>query len=211
MKHTNTRTLFEYWNRLRGDENAPRRDQINPSDIKWLLPGMFFLEYRGKEKFPFSLAGTELCDHYDTELRGLNMCDFWDGQDRTSLAHVLQSVIEESAVGVVGFGAHTSQQGSCNMEMLVLPVKSPVRKPPRVLGSIAAFNQPVWVGNDAEKISHHTISSLRMISPAREKATALKVFSGMYPENLENLEKIDGNQFTAVKHLRVIDGGRVKQ
>ncbi len=207
MKHTNTRALFEYWNKLRGDENAPHREDIAPGAIKWLLPGMFILEYKRKENFPFSLAGTELCDHYDTELRGLNMCDFWDGQDRTSLAHVLQSVIEESAVGVVGFDAHTNQQGSCNMEMLVMPVRSPVRKPPRILGSISAFGTPVWVGNDAEKISHHKISGLRMMWPAREKAPAINVFPEMYPENLE---KIDGNQFTAVKHLRVIEGGRRK-
>ncbi len=207
MKHTNTVALFEYWNKLRGEENAPHREDIDPGAIKWLLPGMFFLEYKRKENFPFSLAGTELCDHYDTELRGLNMCDFWDGQDRTSLAHVLQSVIEESAVGVVGFSAHTSQQGSCNMEMLVMPVKSPVQKPPRVLGSISAFGTPVWVGNDAEKISHHKVSSLRMMWPAREKATTINVFPEMYSEKLE---KIDGNQFTAVKHLRVIDGGRSK-
>ena len=207
MKHTNTRALFEYWNRLRGQDNAPRREAIDPGDIKWMLPGMFFLEYKGKEKFPFSLAGTELCDHYDAELRGMNMCDFWAGQDRISFAHVLQSVIEESAVGVIGFCAHTNQQGSCNMELLVMPVKSPARKPPRVLGCIAAFNKPVWEGNDAEKITSQKISSLRMMWPAKETADAVNIFSEMYPENLE---KIDGNQFTAVKHLRVIEGGRVK-
>ncbi len=211
MKHTNTRALFEYWNTLRGQKNAPDRSQINPSDIKWLLPGMFMLEYKGEGKFPFTLAGTHMCDHYGTELRGLNMCDFWDGQDRVSFAHVLQSVIEECAVGVVGFVAHTNLQGACNMEMLVMPVKSPARKPPRVMGCISAFDTPSWIGNDAEKISHHEISSLRMMWPAREAAETLTITPDMYKESLgypETLEKIEGTPFTAVGHLRVIEGGR---
>jgi hypothetical protein len=205
MKHTNTRALFEYWNKLRGEENAPQRAAIDPSDIKWMLPGMFILEYRGEGKFPFSLAGTHLCDHYDRELRGQNICDLWTGQDRTSFVHVLQSVIEESAVGIVGFSAHTNLRGSCNMEMLVMPVKSPPRRPPRVLGCMAAFDKPVWQGNDNEKISHQDISSLRMMWPDREGVEAFTVIPEFYTERLE---KIDGNQFTAVKHLRVIEGGR---
>lgn len=207
MKHQNTRALFDYWNTLRGKDIAPKREDIDPSEIKWLLPGMFFLEYKGEENFPFSLAGTQLCDHYDMELHGLNMCDFWAGKDRDSFAHILQSVIEECAVGIVGFTAHTNLEGSCKMEMLVMPVKSPVRRPPRILGCINAFGKPIWQGNEHEKISHHEISGLRMMWPSKEKATSINVFPDMYPEKLEF---IDGNQFTAVKHLRVIEGGRQK-
>jgi len=205
MKHTNTRALYEYWNTLRGEDIAPRREMVNPSDIKWLLPGMFILEYKGEGKFPFSLAGTELCDHYGMELRGLNMCDFWEGQDRVSFVHVLQSVVEECAVGVVGFNAHTNLQASCKSEMLVMPLQSPARKPPRVMGCMATFETPSWMGNEAEKISHHEITSLRMMWPHKEIAKSISVIPEAFPERLE---QIDGNQFTAVKHLRVIDGGR---
>ncbi len=190
---------------MRGQSNAPARDQIDPGAIKWILPDIFILEYKGEGNFPFSLAGTHLCDHYGTELRGLNMCDFWAGQDRTSFVHVLQSVVEESAVGVVGFSAHTTLEGSCNMEMLVMPVKSPANRPPRVLGCISAFEKPVWMDRENEKISHHEISSLRMMWPDKEPATAINVMTDIYPEKHED---VDGNLYTAVKHLRVIDGGR---
>ena len=176
MKHTNTRALYEYWNTLRGQAKAPCRDQINPGDIKWMLPGMFILEYKGEDNFPFSLAGTHMCDHYDMELRGLNMCDFWTGQDRISFSHVLQSVVEESAVGVVGVIARTNLENSCTMEMIVMPVKSPVRKPPRVMGCIAAFDTPSWQGNDREKISHQEISSLRMMWPSHYIFLVEKLF-----------------------------------
>jgi len=208
MKHTNTRALFEYWNTKRGQQYAPHRKEIDPRDIKWLLPGVFILEYKSEANFPFSLAGTHLCDHYNMELRGLNMCEFWHDQDRVSMIHVLQSVIEESAVGVVGFGAHTNLGGCSKMEMLLLPLKSPIQKPPRVLGCIAAFETPVWVGNENEKISSHEISSMRMMWPARETVPAINVFPEFYPAKRE---KIKGNQFTAVKHLRVIEGGRERK
>lgn len=207
MKHNNTRALYDYWNKQRGHENAPHRDQINPSDIKWLLPTTFILEYKGEGKFPFSLAGTHLCDHYDMELRGLNMCDFWHGKDRESFVEILQSVVEECSVGVVGFSAHTNLDGSSNMELVVMPVKSPPRKPPRILGSISVFDTPAWEGNDYEKITHHEIASLRMMWPARETAKSLSVFPDIDPKTLEC---IDGNRFTTVKHLRVIEGGRRK-
>ena len=206
MKHTNTRALYEYWNSLRGEDSAPDRDDIKPGHIKWLLPDVFILEYKGEAKFPFSLAGTHLCDHYGMELRGLNLCDFWHGKDGVSFSHVLQSVVEESAVGVIGFTAHTNMGRTCSMEMLVTPVRSPVRKPPRVMGSIVAFNPAILSEKTDEKISHHEIVSLRVLYPGKEENdVSMTVLADGEPETTRS---ISGNHFTSIKHLKVIEGGR---
>ena len=38
MKQEGTIALFQYWNRLRDGRPAPRRTEIEPADIKSLLP-----------------------------------------------------------------------------------------------------------------------------------------------------------------------------
>lgn len=92
-----------------------------------------------------------------------------------------------------------------------MPLRSPKGRPTRIVGSISAFSTPVWSGKNAEKITHHEISSLRMLSPGQDTYTHLNLRSEVRP--LEGsrpfeLEEISGTTFTAVRHLRVIEGGR---
>lgn len=206
MKHTKTRALYEYWNKQRGVNRAPLRTDIHPNDIKWLLPGMFILEYKDRSEFPFTLAGTHLCDYYAMELRGLNMCNFWHGPERASFIHVLQGVVDEGSVGVIGFKAHTNLKNVEIMEMVVMPLRSPPGRPMRILGCLSPFNVPVWMGKEGEKITHHEISSLRMFAPGKDTySQPLSIRTADKP--LETTD-ISGTPFTAIKHLRVIEGGR---
>ncbi len=211
MKHSNTRALYDYWNKLRRGNIAPQRGDINPSEIKWLLPSMFILEFRGEDNFPITLAGTHLCDHYDRELRDLNLCNFWHGQECTSLARVLHSVVEEGAVGVIGFNAYSNNDRSLKMEMIAMPLRSPAGKPPRIIGNIAAFEKPAWAGRDDEKIVRHDISSLRVLWPDKETSEQINVSTDAYSSPSQRPSTgISESGFTAVRHLRVIDGGRRK-
>lgn len=56
---------FEYWERLRGDQPAPRRDQFDPIDIPALLPDIIFLEVvDGGRDFRFRVIGQEVRRHF---------------------------------------------------------------------------------------------------------------------------------------------------
>ena len=61
MKLNGSIELFQYWNRLRGTRPAPRRTEIEPSDIKTLLADTFILEQDSRGLPVFRLAGTRLC------------------------------------------------------------------------------------------------------------------------------------------------------
>ena len=70
MKHEKSTSLFQYWNRLRGNRPAPRRTEIEPADIKANLADTFILEQDTRGRPMFRLAGTRLCATFGRELKG---------------------------------------------------------------------------------------------------------------------------------------------
>lgn len=46
MRSRTTMELFQYWNEVRGGRDLPRRDEIQPADIRSLLPNVFILQDR---------------------------------------------------------------------------------------------------------------------------------------------------------------------
>ena len=58
MKDQKTIDLFLYWNRLRDGRPAPRRNEIEPADIRSLLGDTFILEEDARGQAVFRLAGT---------------------------------------------------------------------------------------------------------------------------------------------------------
>ena len=61
MQKTSTRTLYDYWNAIRGSRSAPERKDIDPTRIREALANTFILELDESEKFSFRLAGSHLC------------------------------------------------------------------------------------------------------------------------------------------------------
>ncbi len=49
MKHKNNQVLFDYWNAIRAGRPAPRRPEIEPGDIRRVLPSVFILERKPRE------------------------------------------------------------------------------------------------------------------------------------------------------------------
>jgi len=98
MKHAVTRTLFDYWTRLRGQRTAPDRFEIEPGDIRHILGDTFILEAIDRQTFNFRLAGTRLCSAYCRELKGRNLLDLWAGKDRDALACLLAAIVEDGVV-----------------------------------------------------------------------------------------------------------------
>ena len=60
MKHGVSRELYEYWNRVRGNERAPQRSAVEPSDLRRILGDTFILEVTGRDKYDVRLAGTRV-------------------------------------------------------------------------------------------------------------------------------------------------------
>ncbi|MFC3228825.1 PAS domain-containing protein [Marinibaculum pumilum] len=62
---------FDYWDRIRGDRRMPSRRDIQPKDIKALLPHVFLVDVlRHPPRFRIRLAGTEVNNRFGTDLTG---------------------------------------------------------------------------------------------------------------------------------------------
>jgi hypothetical protein len=163
VKHSASRELFEYWNRVRGSERAPHRSAIEPSDIRRVLADTFILEVADRENYTVRLAGTRVCSIYCRELKGSNFFDLWRADDRSAMATLAAAVSEDGAAAVVTVEAKTARDQEVAAELLLLPLRHSGQNFDRVLGSLAVLERPYWLGN--EPIERQTIASLRLIWP----------------------------------------------
>src|SRR5687768_17621081 len=90
MKQPGSIQLFQYWNRLRNGRVAPKRTEIEPADIKALLPDTFILEKDTRREAVFRLAGTRLCSLYGRELKGFSFPSLWREQDQRLVARLAE-------------------------------------------------------------------------------------------------------------------------
>jgi len=53
------REIFAYWDRKRGDRKMPRRADIDPAEVRWLLPNILLVDVkRDPPGFVYRLVGT---------------------------------------------------------------------------------------------------------------------------------------------------------
>ncbi len=70
-KHEQLRLLLAYWLAKKGDRPAPTRAEIDPAEIKSLLPHVGLVDVEPSPlRFRFRLAGTEIIKGYGEELTG---------------------------------------------------------------------------------------------------------------------------------------------
>ena len=147
MEHKTTQDLFGYWMRIRADRAVPLRRDIDPGDIRRVLPHLFILERQDRWTYKFRLAGTALCELYGTELRGHNMLALWRADSHTTMARLLDDVIGNIAVGDVRFTVETDENRQLDLEMLLLPLAQDSGVINRVLGAAVPVEDAHWMGD----------------------------------------------------------------
>lgn len=211
MKQQGSIALFQYWNRLRNGRQAPRRTEIEPSDIKTLLADTFILEQDTRGEPVFRLAGTRLCATYGRELKGYSFPLIWAHRDQRMLARLAHSVFHDKAVVAVTFDGATHSGHSNAFEMILLPLEGGYGSP-RSLGAITPVAKPYWLG--ADPVVEGRIDSLRVVDPDREPS-----FPGPRPAvSVPPIVPAAGrmiaggvdapDQGRRIRHLVVFEGGR---
>ena len=203
MRHATSRELFAYWNRIRGSEPAPRRSDIEPGDIRRVLPDTFILEVIAPGNQRVRLAGTRMCALYGREIKGGNFLDLWSDEDRASIAGAAERVAEEGAGVVIEVELVSARDRTVGCEFLLLPLRHGPASHDRILGSCAVHRRPYWFGTD--RIVRQSIAGLQLVEPGRSPAA-------LGP---------DGNRFVTLPptffagvagrrhgHLYVVDGGK---
>ncbi|WP_422007921.1 PAS domain-containing protein [Pyruvatibacter mobilis] len=142
------RDLLAYWYRLSAGRQAPRRDEIEPRDIKRHLPEMFILELERPGVFTFRLAGTAICESYGFELRGEDFSTLWQHDGRTGVMDLLARVVGNAEPVLLEVASESFRERMVRFELLLLPLAAPNGRLTRVLGCFAPLEEPFWLGTD---------------------------------------------------------------
>ncbi len=216
MQRAATKTLFSYWNELRGSRSAPERKNVDPTKIRQALSNTFILEANDQQDFSFRLAGSHLCSTYCRELKGRSFESLWNNRDRDALRTLIKAVTEDHAVALVTFEGTSQSANKMNFETILLPLRHNGSSITRILGAMSADDEPYWFG--AQPIIDQRITGLRLIWPddLATKSTFLDVSSELsdiidisaQSPLVAVSSNVHGVKARRYSHLSVIDGGR---
>jgi hypothetical protein len=216
MQKTSTRTLYDYWNAIRGSRSAPERKDIDPTRIREALANTFILELDESEKFSFRLAGSHLCSSYCRELKGRSFSALWHERDGDAMDTLLRAVTEDHAVALVTFQGTTAIHTKVSFETILMPLRHNGSTHTRLLGAMTALDEPYWLG--VQPIMEQRITGLRLIWPddvafedsARDVATKVvnETTFGSHAAPMAMPAMVFGRTARRYAHLAVIDGGR---
>jgi hypothetical protein len=217
MQKQSTKTLYQYWNSLRGARSAPDRRDIDPTRIRGALANTFILELNTQSEFDFRLAGSHLCTAYCRELKGRSFSRLWHARDREAMDTLIRAVTQDHAVALVTFQGTTAVDTGAAFETILLPIRHNGSTEIRLLGAMSALETPYWLGH--EPIMEQRISGLRLIWPddsslkdmAREIAeTEPAALPATIPlrQHRPLASIVFGRAARRYAHLAVIDGGR---
>ena len=137
MRHKTSQILFAYWNEVRAGRLAPRRFDIEPSRIADVLSDALILERVDFETFRFRLAGTRLCEHLGSDVRGSNMFDLFDEPGRITLERHCAAICKQGAVGVFTLAADLPSGVTAEFELVQLPLIHTNETIDRLLGAMS--------------------------------------------------------------------------
>jgi hypothetical protein len=191
MKHPSCRGLYAYWIERRGERPLPERSDIKPGAIRDLLGDSFVLSgiLNGCR---FRVAGSRICGLFGRELRGELFGSIWDADGGAVMRDALAAVAEEEIGFVAGVEARYGDSVATTFELLVLPLSYRGTVGARLLGILAAFGPPSWVG-------------IRPAEPLR--LGALRYLTGAAPSNLS--ETATSDPVDLRRNFTVIEGGLI--
>ncbi|WP_297113132.1 PAS domain-containing protein [uncultured Devosia sp.] len=211
-----TKTLYTYWNAIRGSRSAPDRRDIDPTRIREALANTFILELDEADKFSFRLAGSHLCTSYCRELKGRSFSALWHDRDSDAMDTLIRAVTEDHAVALVTFQGSTALHTKVSFETILMPLRHNGSTHTRILGAMSALEEPYWLG--VQPILEQRITGLRLIWPDEVPAeeTQREVLANVVndtefaqatpPSAMPTT--VYGRTARRYAHLAVIDGGR---
>jgi len=130
------RTLYGYWQKLRGNRAAPSRADVDPSHIVTVLPhiGLFDVEANPR-RYRIRLMGTRIVSWYGCDLTGRYLDEIDFGTAESFTFAILDGVVDRMVPGYMS-GAYTKQDGrTIRYERLYMPLSADGTKVNMVIGA----------------------------------------------------------------------------
>lgn len=161
MRHSSSRTLFSYWNDLRGARSAPDRQKVDPAAIREIVSDTFLLEVDLAGGFPVRMSGTRVDALLGHPQNGRRFLDLWPKADAHAVAAMLLTVADGVCPVVAGATALTADYAPNAVELLLLPLRHHGRTHSRILGAMTPVARPRWFG--LVPVSELRVDSFRVI------------------------------------------------
>lgn len=206
MKQKISQSLYDYWNEVRKDRVAPRRFEIEPSQIATLLPNTFILERIDAGTYRYRLAGTGICDAFGHEFRDSNFLDGFTQDDQVSLERMLAVVTRQGGVGVFEIEAATPTGQVTTFEGIALPLVHTRESVDRILGALCPTAAPEWLGR--EPLTRKRLIATEIIWPNGRPQTVIDALHRQAPflPHIRKARIVRSER----RQFRVYDGGLSK-
>jgi hypothetical protein len=207
MRSKTTIEVYAYWDELRGHRDVPARGQIEPADIRHILPDLFILEKTPRGEIRFRLAGTRICALFARELRGTRFDALWLGEQTTRLERIASDVMARKAPVVLTAAAIAGTADDLPTELVLLPLKSPDGSVDRIIGALVPLSRPHWLG--ATPVNFLDLGGIRVLDI--EKTSPFLQNRPEIPLPANPRSVADNGLAGAIRrvlHLRVLEGGR---
>lgn len=201
MRHKTTQTVFSHFNRVRGGNSAPLRADIQPSELKSVLPDIFILEMDHGGSPVFRLAGTHVCAILGRELRGVNFNALWHGPHRHKMKLAAEAVLANQAPMVVKVRSIADEESAGDLEMLLLPLSSRPGVIDRLYGSLADLTRPPLL---TERNRILLAETLTFVAPEPYRSETFA--AGHDPFSIATSQA--SSLRNRITHLKVLEGGR---
>src|SRR5687768_11467454 len=190
--HSSSRSLFRYWESIRGERSAPLRSDIQLQQIYPLLPWIFISEpVPGGSGHRLRLAGTGLCELWGENMTGKDLFAAWNNFEQSTMNKLLGSATTEHHPFIMRCRVRNESGMSATVEIMGLPVKADDTGGTQVLGLIVPFQ-------DSELLRQHRLVSFDLVS-----VRIIWIEPLPQPQSSPQASPI-----TLQPHLQLISGGR---
>jgi len=156
--HSSSRSLFRYWESIRGERSAPLRSEIELHQICPLLPWMFISEPAADGSgHRLRLAGTGVCELWGENMTGRDLFAAWNHFERTTMDKLLASAVADRHPFIMRCRVRNESGLSATIEIMGLPVEADDTGQTQVLGLIVPFQ-------DSELLRQHRLVSFDLVS-----------------------------------------------
>jgi hypothetical protein len=195
MRNTAREEILNYWNGLRGSRAAPLRSDFDPAAMRHFLPHLFILTAAAPGAPTFALAGTQICDLFDRELRGTDYACVWTGTAAEEPSEIVDHVLFYERPALLD--VRLSPLGDdYPYDMLLMPLRSPENRSDRVLGALTprvAAVPPLLRPIDALSLENWAFAGTDGAMPSLDKQLSVETVA---PANL--FRRLVGGRFVPV-------------
>lgn len=175
MRLQTTIDIFDYWNALRGGQDAPLKSQIEPGAVPHLLSSLFILETDARRHIRFRLAGTKICDLFGRDLRGERFSALWANGQHEDIEKTAEGAMDHAIPTLFNATGYSTAGHHAAFEIIMMPLRTSEGGCDRLLGAIAPAVAVSWLeivplellALDRSRLLHDKFGRTAQVEPRR--------------------------------------------